>query len=109
MAKFTVNIKNFIKTLVYGKDEIDTMMAGKADASHEHGDIYYTESEIDTMMEGKADNTDLPTKTSDLTNDGDGTHPFLTEHQSITGKKINPIKSQVYPLHQLMNNTHPLN
>ena len=87
MAKFTVNIKNFIKTLVYGKDEIDTMMAGKADASHEHGDIYYTESEIDTMMAGKADNTDLPTKTSDLTNDGDGTHPFLTEHQSITGKE----------------------
>ena len=87
MAKFTVNIKNFIKSLTYLKDEIDTLLNGKADASHEHGDIYYTESEIDTMMDGKADNTDLPTKTSDLTNDGDGTHPFLTEHQSITGKE----------------------
>jgi len=28
--------------------------------------------------------TAIPTKTSDLTNDGDGTHAFLTEHQSLT-------------------------
>lgn len=27
----------------------------------------------------------VPTKTSDLTNDGDGTKPFLTEHQSLNG------------------------
>ncbi|MBQ9024846.1 MAG: hypothetical protein IJ104_00490 [Methanobrevibacter sp.] len=83
MAKFTVNIKNFIKSLVYDKDEVDTMMNGKADASHEHGDIYYTETEIDTMLNGKADTSDIPTKTSELTNDSG----FLTEHQSITGKE----------------------
>lgn len=35
----------------------------------------------------KADTTDVPTKTSDLTNDGDGTNAFLTQHQDITGKE----------------------
>ena len=29
----------------------------------------------------------VPTKTSDLTNDGDGTHAFLTQHQDISGKQ----------------------
>ena len=87
MSKFTINIKNFIKSLVYDKDEVDNKLAGKAALNHEHGDLYYTETEVDTMLESKADATDLPTKTSDLTNDGDGTNPFLTEHQSITGKE----------------------
>ena len=31
-----------------------------------------------------AKKTSLPTKTSDLTNDGDGTNAFLTQHQSLT-------------------------
>jgi len=30
----------------------------------------------------------LPTKTSDLTNDGDGTNPFLTQHQSLASKTV---------------------
>ena len=30
----------------------------------------------------------IPTKTSDLTNDGDGTHTFLTEHQSLDSKTV---------------------
>lgn len=29
---------------------------------------------------------DIPTKTSELENDGDGENPFLTEHQDISGK-----------------------
>jgi len=32
------------------------------------------------------DKPTLPSKTSDLTNDGDGTNAFLTTHQDITGK-----------------------
>lgn len=36
------------------------------------------------IADDKLDSADVPTKTSDLTNDGaDGTHPFLTEHQSL--------------------------
>lgn len=30
----------------------------------------------------------IPTKTSDLTNDGDGTHTFLTQHQSLESKTV---------------------
>lgn len=30
----------------------------------------------------------IPTKTSDLTNDGDGTNAFLTEHQSLTALEV---------------------
>lgn len=39
----------------------------------------------------KTDIPQVPTKTSDLTNDGNGTKPFLTEHQSLTeyAKTIN--------------------
>lgn len=39
-----------------------------------------TKDTIDT----KADSSDIPTKTSDLTNDGDGINAFLTQHQSLT-------------------------
>lgn len=31
------------------------------------------------------DKPSIPSKTSDLTNDGDGTNPFLTQHQSLSG------------------------
>ena len=50
------------------KDTLD----GKANVSHTH-----TKSEI-------TDFPTIPTKTSDLTNDGDGTNAFLTQHQSLT-------------------------
>lgn len=55
MGSFTLNIKNYIKGLVYDKDEIDTQMNGKANATHEHGDLYYTETEMDTLLDGKVD------------------------------------------------------
>jgi len=35
----------------------------------------------------KTINIAVPTKTSDLTNDGDGTNAFLTQHQDISGKQ----------------------
>lgn len=43
-----------------------------AEATHSH-----TKSQI-------SDFPTIPTKTSDLTNDGDGTNAFLTQHQSLT-------------------------
>ena len=47
---------------------------------------YSTEaSTIKTALDAVyAKKTSLPTKTSDLTNDGDGTNAFLTQHQSLT-------------------------
>ena len=36
----------------------------------------------------------MPTATSDLTNDGDGTNPFLTQHQSLTSTAIDVVKQQ---------------
>ena len=71
-------------------------------SSHNHDDRYYTESEIDTALSNKVDVNSLstvattgdyddlidkptiPSKTSDLQNDGDGTNAFLTQHQSLT-------------------------
>lgn len=36
------------------------------------------------LIDAKPSASDIPTKTSDLTNDGDGTNAFLTQHQSLT-------------------------
>ena len=55
MGKFTLNIQNYIKKITYIKSEIDTLLNGKADSNHEHGDLYYTETEIDTQMDTKVD------------------------------------------------------
>ena len=56
--------------------------------SSESTDTQYPSAKLvyDELAE-KADADDVPTKTSDLTNDGDGTHAFLTEHQDISGKE----------------------
>lgn len=52
-------------------------------SSHNHDDRYYTESEVDSALSNKADTTDVPTKTSDLTNDGaDGTNVFVSNNDS---------------------------
>lgn len=66
---FTIDLKTWLKTLVYEKDEVDTLLEGKSDVGHTHGDIYYTETEVDTLLEAKADAEDVPTKVSELTND----------------------------------------
>ena len=39
----------------YTESEMDTKLAGKADASHTHDDRYYTETETDTKLNGKSD------------------------------------------------------
>ena len=89
---------------------IKTALDSKSDSSHNHDSRYYTETEMDTKLsskantththnisdvsnlqsalDGKADDSDIPTETSDLTNDGDGTNPFLTQHQSLASKTV---------------------
>ena len=49
MAK-SINIKAFIESIVYLKSEIDSLLAGKANAEHSHDDKYYTEDEVDTKI-----------------------------------------------------------
>ena len=44
---------------------------------------YPSEKLVKDELDLKLEESDLPTKTSDLTNDGDGENPFLTEHQSL--------------------------
>ena len=39
----------------YTETEIDSQMGGKANTSHSHDDLYYTETEIDSLLSGKAD------------------------------------------------------
>jgi len=114
---FTIDLLTWLKGIVYDKDEIDTALAGKSDVGHTHGDIYYTETEVDTLLNAKADTTDLPTKTSDLTNDGDGINAFLTQHQDISGKEntsnkvtstsgwSTPLSDDKYPSEKLVANS----
>lgn len=92
---FTIDLLTWLKGIVYDKEEVDDLLDTKSDVGHTHGDIYYTETEVDTLLSAKADTEDVPTKTSDLTNDGDGTNAFLTTHQDITGKedKSNKVSS----------------
>lgn len=53
--------------------------------SAETTDAHYpSEKLVKDSLDSKLDATDLPTATSDLTNDGDGTNPFLTQHQSLS-------------------------
>lgn len=52
------HIKSLVKQYVYDKDEVDSLLDDKLDAA------------------------DVPTKTSDLTNDGDGQHDFITKSET---------------------------
>ena len=74
------------------KDSLDLKenAANKVSAwSNETSDVHYpTEKLVKDSLDLKLESSDLPTKTSDLTNDGDGTNPFLTEHQSLDSKTV---------------------
>lgn len=47
---------------------------------------FHDKDELEDLLDGKLDAVDIPTRTSDLTNDGDGNNAFLTQHQDISGK-----------------------
>ena len=57
--------------------------------SSEPTDTHYpTEKLVKDTLDLKLEAADIPTKTSDLTNDGDGTNPFITQHQSLDSKTV---------------------
>lgn len=62
-------------------NKVTSITASSTDNQYPSAKCVYDE------LEDKADADDIPTKTSDLTNDGDGTNPFLTQHQDISGKE----------------------
>lgn len=73
------------KSNTYTKQEVDAAIAN-VDVSEQLNN-YYTKQEIDgagyiTDVSDKANIDDIPTKTSELTNDSG----FLTQHQDISGK-----------------------
>ena len=53
---------------------------------------YYTKLETDDLLDAKADTTDIPTTTSQLTNDGDGTSDFVTFADTATENTSGVIK-----------------
>ena len=78
------------------------------DFAHTHDDRYYTESETDNLLSGKANTshthtksqiTDFPTipsKTSDLTNDGaDGTNIFVSNNDNRLTDNRNPLLNKL--------------
>jgi hypothetical protein len=53
---------------------------------------YYNKNETDLLLKDKASTSDIPTKTSELQNDGDGTSSFATEqYVDNNGGKIDSI------------------
>ena len=78
-----VNLSTWLETK--GKEDssnkVTSISSSSTDTQYPSAKCVYDE------LDGKADTSDIPTKTSDLTNDGDGTHEFLTEHQDISGKE----------------------
>lgn len=77
------NIKTINNQSVLGSGNIDIQGGGSSDYS-----TLTNKPQINNVtLNGNKSLSDLginiPTKTSDLTNDGDGTNPFLTQHQSL--------------------------
>lgn len=59
---------------IYDKSEVDTKIAGvEVDLSN-----YDTKAQVDTKITSALDSLTIPTKTSELENDGDGVSPFVT-------------------------------
>lgn len=58
-------------------NKVTSLSASSTDTQYPSAKCVYDELDL------KLESSDLPTKTSDLTNDGDGENPFLTEHQSL--------------------------
>ncbi len=52
--KLSINILNYLKSLFYTKNEVDTELSSKAESSHVHDERYYTESEVDTKLSEKS-------------------------------------------------------
>lgn len=50
-------------------DDIEDKPATFPPSAHNHDDRYYTEAEVDSLLSEKANADDIPTNTSDLTND----------------------------------------
>jgi hypothetical protein len=92
---------------IYTKAEVDALInvSGKENTSNKVTEItakstnaqYPSAKAVYTAVSGKADSADIPTKTSDLTNDSG----FLTAHQDISGKAdVNHTHSQYLTSHQ---------
>ena len=62
-------------------NKVTSLSSESTDTQYPSAKLVYDE------LATKADADDIPTKTSDLTNDGDGTNAFLTQHQDISGKE----------------------
>lgn len=77
-----VNLHNWLETK--GKEnesnKVTSLSASSTDTQYPSAKAVYDE------LSEKADSSDIPTKTSDLTNDGDGTNAFLTA-PAISGKE----------------------
>lgn len=56
-------------------------------------DDYYTKTETDLLLDDKADVADIPTSTSQLTNDGDGTNAFITSGDAATDSAYGVVKT----------------
>lgn len=77
------NISHSHNDLYYTESEVDTKLNAKANTSHTHDDRYFTESEINTKLEAKQDKGDYVTKAvADSAYQPKGN--YLTSHQDIS-------------------------
>lgn len=73
-------------------NEVSVAVLEKADASHSHGDIYYTESEIDIKLAGKSDSTHTHTGVYDASGSAASA---LTSAKSYTDSEIDSLSEIV--------------
>lgn len=82
----------------YTETEIDNKLSGKSDTSHTHDDRYYTESEIDTKLDNKVDKVSgKGLSTNDLTGTLKGNYDKAYTHSQAAhapaGAQANVIES----------------
>lgn len=76
--------EKLVKTNLDLKEDASNKVTSFASTDNLSDVKYPSERLVKTELDKKLEASDLPTKTSDLTNDGpDGEHPYLTEHQSL--------------------------
>lgn len=71
---------------------IDNDWIDLGDATDANLENYYDKAQTDALLADKADTTDLPARTSELINDGDGTHNFVTFGDAATENAAGVVK-----------------
>lgn len=78
-------------------NKVDDLSSSYAQDTDSYPTAKSVQEYTEDLVQDKISEIDIPANTSDLTNDGaDGTHPFLTEHQSLDSTVVT-VEKQATP------------